>query len=835
MSLQIICAGWQMKRFPAGRGFSYEDLENGFENPGTGRNRIYEISDFPAQVHDVLLAYGEIKNPNLTGINEDLWIDDYDWVYRCGFSAETGVESWLLLEGIDTFADIYVNGVLVRQCEDVFLEYQIPVSQVLLERNTLLIHFHSAKHRMDEAVLPPKYQGRVGANSAFRVFRSGFHEYCGPAPSLIRCGIYGTVALKQVFAPSFKEVLVDTILEEDGSGRVLVDGVFLGDGVQGLVSVQVLDEDGRLAAGLEIPVEHNRVRAELRVERPQLWWPRTHGTPYLYKVELCCIGSPGESLIKSVGFRRITGGAEMNFTVNGRPLKLWGANLVHPDTMSNCYRPEVMNRLLDLAELGNFNALRVWGEGEKLPEAFYEECDRRGILIWQDFYLCCSLYSEEPHYLALCREEAMQLVKRLKSHPCILLWCGGNETLLCRDYGYPGEECLGRVIFDQVFAKVCKSLDPKRYYHLSSPSGGRWANDPEEGDTHGYTHLWFVPGREYPVFLSENCRVSAPAIKSMRRMMTEEELWPDGYSGRVTRKTMLQWPETWSRHNTNQGFLKLGPVEHYYDALSPEELVYNLGAAHGEYIREQVGRFRRGYSGDHPMDRRRTGGHLLWKFNNNSNIISYGVVDYFQEPYYPYYELKRCYEPFFLSCEFGDQGYLWITNDTPEVKQGILEVSLFDIQKNCMIRSFEQAFSVVPDESRPVCTLKPFGQFLKRHAVYARAVSDSGEVLGTSLDVFEIERHMEYPVKTGLSLIQEGDLLLVCCEAFARCVEVTAGDGGAAFGWLFEDNYFDLLPGMEKRIRILSGQLQGRITAKSVYDENPAVLWYQSPERKERE
>ncbi len=142
---------------------------------------------------------------------------------------------------------------------------------------------------------------------------------------------------------------------------------------------------------------------------------------------------------------------------------------------------------------------------------------------------------------------------------------------------------------------------------------------------------------------------------------------------------------------------------------------------------------------------------------------------------------------------------------------------------------------MAPDESRPICTLNPFGQFLKRHVVYARAISDTGEVLGTSLDVLEIERHMEYPMKTGLSLIQEGDMLVVCCEAFARCVEITAGDDGAAFGWLFEDNYFDLLPGMEKRIRILSGQRQGMIMAKSVYDENPAVLWYQRLEQKERE
>ena len=196
---------------------------------------------------------------------------------------------------------------------------------------------------------------------------------------------------------------------------------------------------------------------ELMVAHPKLWWPWTMGEPSVYRLELTCGSGTADSVEKVIGFRRISMVGDMDFQINGKPLKLWGANLVHPDTRSNCYRPEVMERLFNLAELGNFNILRVWGESERYPEAFYEECDKRGILSWQDFYLCYSAYPEEPEFLELCRREAEQMTRRLKSHPSILLWCGGNETLLSRDYDNPGGPCLVRRSFAVYFPKYVRN------------------------------------------------------------------------------------------------------------------------------------------------------------------------------------------------------------------------------------------------------------------------------------------------------------------------------------------------------------------------------------------
>lgn len=202
---------------------------------------------------------------------------------------------------------------------------------------------------------------------------------------------------------------------------------------------------------------------------------------------------------RQFGFRRMERKGDMDFSVNGRPLKLWGANLAHADTLTGCYGrvKEKLYGLLDLAEMGNFNCLRIWGESEILDDDFYSACDRRGILLWQDFYLGFHMYSEEEEMLSMCRQEAETLVKRLKHHPSILLWCGGNEMYWSRDMQYKGEYCFGEKIFCEVFQNVCRKLDPGRYYHRTSPFGGDFSNDPKGGDTHGYTHLW-LPDRHGP-------------------------------------------------------------------------------------------------------------------------------------------------------------------------------------------------------------------------------------------------------------------------------------------------------------------------------------------------
>lgn len=800
-------------------------LNDGWELEGPVEGNPLEGVVLPAQVHDVLLANKIIVNPNITGHNKDRWIGEGVWVYRKSFWIEEGESEYnIRFEGIDTFADILLNGDKIGRNESAYMPLYLKRVPVHEGMNELGVVVYPPREILERIELPEKYQDRLLEFCKARVFRSGFTDYSGPMPDLIRMGIYGNVILEQIEKAGIIEAPMDVQLNSrQDQGRITVQLAYVGqkNADNAAIRCRIYEPDGELV--YTKVTDGMPETLTMCVDYPKLWYPRTHGTQELYrvKVDLFVEQVLQDSLEKVVGFRRVEQRGTFDFYINGRPVKIYGANLAHADTMTGAY-PKVRNKLyelLDLAEMGHFNCLRIWGESEILDDDFYEECDRRGILLWQDFYLGWGMFSEEPDMLDMCRREAEQLVKRLKHHPSLLLWCGGNELFWSRDMVYPGEYCFGEPIVTEVYPDVCRRLDPGRYYHCSSPSGGRFSNDPLGGDTHGYTHLWYVPGREYPVFLSENCRVSTPPLRSMKKMMTQKELWPEGYRNICTKKNPLCWPETWCDHNTNDGDIKVGPIEHYYDAENVQELIYRLGAAHSEYIKKQIEGFRRGRPIWDAIGPRRTKGHMLWKLNNNSNIISYGVVDYFNEPSMAYYALKRAYEPFQISFSIEDTIGVWAVNDTAKMMEGTVEVSLIEMLTGRVLHRKKFEFACEPDEAILLGSLDSFGQFSKNTVLAAEALDRTGTILAENTDYTEIERALNFPRKGNLKAEIQGDELVLYTDTFARSVELTGEEDGDEFGWLFEDNYFDLIPGKEKRVRVRGRHSKGIIHIQPYYWE----------------
>ena len=812
MSEIALQTGWLLARAAAGAPQGWQALDDCFQ---TGRN-VLPLSAFPMQVHDVLIQAGEIENPNIRGVNHDLWIHDLDWIYRCDFSARPEPEAALCLDGLDTFADVWLNGRLLGRTDDVYLTWRFDVTGLLREENRLILHFHAAKPLVEAADPGETYRNAVPAISALRVFRTGYHDYCGPSPCLIRCGPYAPVRLLSAEPVALADASVAVKYDPDtGVGRVAAELDWLGRTEARTGTLTLGDGAGRTVAETAFALQRAQ-KVDLSVASPALWYPWTHGTPAVYTLRL---QAAGMERTWTVGFRTVQVGDGLAFSVNGRPFRPWGANLMHLDTRSGCHDAEKMERLLDLAMLANCNMLRIWGEAERLPQAFYDSCDRRGILLWQDFFLGCSLYPEDADYAAAVAREGEQLVRACRHHPSLALWCGGNELYLARDYQHPDAPVYGEKLVTETLAVVCRRLDPDRFYLANSPSGGRWANDPLGGDTHGYTHLWFVPGRQYPVFLSENCRVSPPTLRSLRRMMPPEELWPTGYRGGLTRTNPYEWPETWNRHAPSEGWKKLGPVEHYRDAETPEELVYRAGMAHAEYIHIQMGRFRRGRAGAAGV--RRTNGHLLWRLNDNSNVISFGVVDYFLEPGPAFYELKRCYQPLYVSCELADSARVWFVNDTPSAFRGRLEVSLFHLTENRRTAEKTLDFAMEPDASGVLCTLDDFGQFRKENIVCLQVWDEAGALVCRGFQPCDIERRLPYPEDSGLALTPAPGGVVLTCARFAHAVELEGEADGDTFGWVFADNWFDLLPGEARFVPILRGK-PGRIRARAACDRQAA-------------
>lgn len=151
--------------------------------------------------------------------------------------------------------------------------------------------------------------------------------------------------------------------------------------------------------------------------------------------------------------------------------------------------------------------------------------------------------------------------------------------------------------------------------------------------------------------------------------------------------------------------------------------------------------------------------------------------------------------------------------------RGEITVSLFGLSENQVTNQMTVPFEILPDEAKLVTFLDEFGQFRKDTVLAAEVRNENGEILAQNIDYVDIERHLDFPTDCGISARWEEDCLILSSERFARSVELTGEEDGDEFGWLFEDNYFDLLPGTEKHVKLYTEHKKGVITVKPYYND----------------
>lgn len=809
----------------------------------------YAIPFMPMQVHEVLIFHGVIPDPGISGNGEDCrWVSEKDWIYVLRITGqETGVTKEAICRlhvgGVDTLADIYWNGMLEGQGEDVYLPIETDITGKVEDINFLLIHVHSTWDKLRRLEIPARYLGNEMPKWAMlRVFFRGYDNYLGFPPYLTRMGTYDDVWLEFQGIHSLdintevsrKKCPGTRCNGEAMEGRILLETECLYNGEEETFLLYKLYEEDVCVLNKIIPADkEKRTSAVLEVKNPRLWNVIHKGEAFLYDLKISLLA--GEHTIdeihKKIGFRSLELAGDLDFRINGMPLKIWGANMAPLDNKTGCYQKERAEKIIQMAIDGNMNCLRIWGGTDRLPDSFYDMCDKAGLLLWQDFFHDYSMYPEEEHFRELCRKEAEYQVRRLRYHPCILLWCGSNESLMCRDFmkfTCPGQECIGYGIYAEDYQKICRKWDPERYYHLSSPSGGTYANDPLEGDTHSYTSTWFVPGGRYPVFLSENMRAFPPVYHSMVKMMGEKKLWPAGYTGKMTKGSIFPWPKTWRPYTSADSWKKISEVEQFYDADSAESMIYRFQGSAARYIEKCAGRYRRGRSfEERGENKRKCKGHLWWKMNTSAPHIYSGLLDYYMEPSIPYYAMKRTYQPFQLFFSIDDFIGLWAVNDTVNVIKGTVYVKLYHMKENRATALAKFPFQILPDQSLFISDLNAFGQFMmNENILFAKAVDEEGKILTVIYDYADIERHMEFP-DCKLELFWDNEELVIETDYFARSITLSGDENGDNFGWQFSDNYFDLLPGEAKRITVGGEHKTGWIHAKGYYSSQETTVAYE--------
>jgi beta-mannosidase len=789
----------------------------------------YMIQSMPSMVHTILKDEGIIDDPWKPGIAKDiLWVAESDWIYRGEFEKQR-IESEIvriLLEGADTILDVYINGQHVGSSEDSYSPIEYDISSYLADENVVLLHFRSVFSISGSECCRVQFVDN-DPQRLIRKSEQNYTNYLGPQPLFCPVGIFGNVKIQEVGGGEIRQFTPLTSLSPDlNRGYITLECLGSVSPGSGELNLELIDNSLNVISIKKIPLEGGfQVKETLICDNPALWWPRGYGSRPLYKLRATLFS--GESCVqkieKTLGFRRIEMLSPLHFTVNNAPIKLWGACWVTPDWADRVWNHERASKLLDIAENAHFNTLRVWGVVESPPDDFYEMADRRGILIWQDFTDMPLAPNDLNRRLA--RKEAVNFIHRLRHHPSILLWCGDNESAMWHDFSGKKEPFPGREIAEEVIGDVVKELDKERFYLPSSPYFGFDANDPQDHNTHGYTNMWFVHGYDYLNFVTEDTRISAPELSSLRRFMLDEDIYPADFDGKCLPGKNLPWPDSWMKYTASVSERKIGPAEQFYDSHDALSLVYRIGMAAGLYYRDTIERQRRGRPAKDTSGIRRCGGYLAWKFNDSWPEIYSAKVDYFLEPYLVYYLIRRAYSPLLVSIEVGSHIHIWVVNDTREPVTGTLTVKDWHIEKNCSTRSLVRNVSISPGCSEPIAELTEFRTIERRNLIHAILDSEEGVRLGESIALLDNERNIPFP-KARLDLKFNGENLEITTDQYAHSVVLTGDDEGDEFNWMFEDNYFNIMPGETKRVAILGHHTKGIIRAKAFYSPHESELIY---------
>ena len=663
----------------------------------------------PSVVQQGLYEAGLIPHP-YEGIveNELLWISDHPWTYTLDFDVDYKVLKKevveLVFEGIDTYAEVLLNGQKLFDANNQFRIWKQDVKPLLKPKdNHLEVLF--ARYDSTQLALYEQHQPRLPEKYA--VSRKAPYQHGWDwAPKYKNVGIWKPVKLIGWSKAQIENAYLVTneVLESQAKLTLHLD---LESRMEGTLEVELLS-DGKKMHCFFAPAEKGNQHKvfSFTIDDPQLWWPNEMGDQRLYDFEVR-LKNNGELLdtqkirtgIKTVQLIQEPDevGSSFYFKVNGVPMYAKGANYVPEEMIETWIKPENTLKLLKMAQEAHFNMLRVWGGGIYPSDDFFNICDSLGILVWEDFMYAGTMYPYNEEFLENAKTEALEQVKRLASHPSLALWCGGNE-ISEGYYNWGWQQSLGWIededraikagydrLFEDILALVVETYDGTRPYWPSSPSKG-WGRP--ESLTQGDVHYWGVWWGEQPYemyrekvgrFNSEYGYQSYPDYATLQQIAQGEELSKDS---RVI-----------AAHQKHPRGTQLIDdfIQRYFPDAQPKDF--------WEYV--QLSQLSQAYGMEVAIEAHRTAkpynmGTLFWQLNDAWPVVSWSAIDYYGRPKALYERLKTLYAPVLLSLDQKDN-QVFVTSDLLRKIDGKLVVRVIDIDENQL---FEQEVLVDQDANQ---------------------------------------------------------------------------------------------------------------------------------------
>jgi beta-mannosidase len=784
----------------------------------------------PGDVHRALMAAGRIEDP-FYDRNEQrcAWLEEREWWYRLSFDGapeplQPDERLLLVFHGLDTFATIWLNGEEIGRHRNMFREAVFDVSGRVRagEPNMLALCFHRPLDHAGAGA--PDQWGRNPERVTMRKAQFGFGWDWGPRLPTI--GIWRPVELRRERRAAISGVHFYTLEIDRTSNRAVVavrieaERFATDKPLTAAISLTPAPAGEPVAehtVNLEDKKTHLEARAYLVVENPRLWWTHDLGEPALYDLRVSLredrahvVHHQSRVGIRTLELEQSPDPAErgtrfFRFVLNGVGIFARGANWIPADSFVGAIEEERYEKLLGAAKEANMNMLRVWGGGIYERDVFYNLCNELGLLVWQDFMFACATYPEaDPDFVAEVEAEARYQVRRLRSHPCLALWCGNNENQWIHDRTFwyrPHNKVPGARYYDEILPRVVAELDGKTPYWPGSPYGGSDYNAREEGNVHNW-EVWHgnFPRRfgEKPRtdptpekvsylryaedtgrFISEFGMHAAPVYETLRRVIPPEQLYRHSAS-------MDHHNKDEPKNKGDNLMLTVtglpGNLEEYID--------YSM-IAQAEGLKFGIEHFRR--------RKPHCSGTLFWQLNDCWPVLSWSVLDYYGFAKAGYYYVKRAYAPVLASFKQLEDGdvELWITND-----------ALTEIQETVTVRLRTFAGDTVWEESLHALVAPGSSQPIRRWGKRESGGSPDRYLSVRSANgTFRSNRHFfaaikdlsRTPVQPEVEITSAGDHELrvhLRSREYAYFVTLSVPDEVTRFS----DNYFDLEPGESRMV-----------------------------------
>ncbi|MDO4274033.1 MAG: glycoside hydrolase family 2 protein [Eubacteriales bacterium] len=808
----------------------------------------WQTGEVPGSVYTDLLRNGSMEDPFYKD-NEDkicaLMEKDYEYlrkekVDRALLSCDRVV---LCFQGLDTIADVFVNGVLAGSAWNMHRIWECDVKHLLTEgENEIRVLFHSPLKWIADA--HRKY-GNIGNDDTYEGFmhlRKAHYMFGWDwGAHLPDAGIFRPVSLLGITTARIDNVYVE---QEHKDGKVYLDVKAQAEvlACQGeasgeddlFINFTVTAPDGGEQT-LRLPVHKGFSQGRITIDNPLLWWPNGVGEQPLYKVNASLYEGTDKCLDsweKRIGLRTMTMRREKDqwgecfaHEINGREVFAMGADYIPEDHLLGRRSREKTEKLLLDCKLANFNSIRVWGGGFYPDDWFYDLCDELGLVVWQDFMFACSVYELTPEFEENIRREFIDNIKRIRHHACLGLWCGNNEMEMFVDEGCwvtkPSEVRDYLLMYERIIPQVLSEYDPQTFYWPASPSsGGSFdaPNDPDRGDVH-YWKVWHGnrPFSEYRKFhfryASEFGFQAFPARKTLETITdNQEDLNPFSY--------------IMEKHQRNYG--ANGKIMNYMQQMYRypcdfDLFIYASQLLQADAIRYGVEHFRRNRNDNRCM------GAVYWQLNDCWPVISWSSVDYFGRWKALHYYAKRFFAPVLVSCH--EEG--WMTQEANMNRQHFRfekSIRLNVVNETLTERIITLKWAVRDEFGTPVAWYSPKETQVKvpplsavwldkeelpEIDVFREYVSyegwEEGECISSGTVIFSYPKYFRYE-NPHLACRVEGGYVEISASAYARSVEILNEEQDI----VLEDNYFDMNAGT-RRVKILRGEPVG-LTVRSVYD-----------------